>query len=78
MPQIMPRKIIDSFHDYRQDSFPRNRLQGMCTVKQKTTETCENIPLSSAAIMCVVCVITVTVEEGELKIDRCSAEISEP
>lgn len=72
----MRRKIIDNCNDYRQDSCPRNRLQCMRTVKQKRKETCENVP--RAAIMCEVCVIIVTVEEGELKLDRCSAEISEP
>jgi len=72
----MQGKIIDSYNDYRQDTFARNRLQGIRTGKQEGMETCENIPC--AAIMCEVCVIIVTVEVGELKIDRCSAEISEP
>lgn len=72
----MRKKIIDSYNDYRQDSFLRKRLQGMRTAKQKSTETCENVP--RAAIMCEVYVIIVTVEEGELNIDRCSAGISEP
>jgi hypothetical protein len=47
----------------------------MHTAKQKSKATCENVP--RAAIMCEVCVIIVTVEEGELKVDRCTAEISE-
>jgi len=69
------RKIIDNYNHYRQDSCPRNRLPCVRTAKQKSKEACENVP--SAAIMCAVCVIVVTVQEGELKIDRCS-EISEP
>ena len=70
------RKIIDSFNDYRQVSCLRNRLQDMRTAKQKRKESQENVPC--AASMCVVCVITVAVDEGELKIARCSTEISEP
>jgi len=75
-PQIIcEKKLWISYNDYRQDSCARNRLQGMRTVKQKSRETCENVP--PAAIMCKVCVIINIVEKGELKIDRCSAEISE-
>lgn len=69
------RKIIDNYNDYRPDSCPRNRLPCVRTAKQKSMETCENVP--RAAIMCEVCVIIANVEEGELKIDRCS-EISDP
>ena len=46
----------------------------MRTVKQKSKETCENVP--RAAIMYKVCVIINSVEEGELKIGKCSAKLS--
>ena len=44
--------------------------------RKPKNKTCENVP--RAAFMCEVCVIILNVEEGELNIDRCSAEISEP
>jgi hypothetical protein len=58
--------IIDKIHVREIDSMS-------CAPQNKT---CETVP--RAAIMCEGCVIIVPVEEGELNIDRCSAEISEP
>jgi hypothetical protein len=48
-----------------------------CALQNKThKETCGNV--TGAAIMCGICVIIVTIYEGELKIDRCSVETGEP